>query len=148
MLAKDIMVTDVVSVRPDTSVVDAAKLLIEKNISGVPVVNEHNGLIGIVSDADLIVRDSNLHIPAYLNILGSVIYLENPKILEDEVRKAAAVKVSDLMTTEVITVEEDTSVEEVATLMVEKKINRIPVLKNGKLIGLISRGDVVKSLVK
>lgn len=148
MLASEIMTTDVISVNPNTTVEELAKILIENKISGVPVVNEYNGVMGVVSEADLIVRDSKLHIPSYLNILGSIIYLENPKILEDEVRKAAAVKVKDLMSEEAIAVEEETSVEDIATIMVENKINRVPVVKNGKLIGIISRGDIVRSLVK
>ena len=148
MIVKDLMTADVLSVNPDTTVEELIKLLMDKKISGVPVVNEQGGVVGIVTEADLIVRDSKLHIPPYLNIFGAMIFLENPKILDDEVRKAAAVKVGDLMTDEVISVEDDADVEKVATLMIEKKINRVPVVKNGKLVGIISRGDVVRSLVK
>lgn len=148
MLAKDVMTREVIAIKPDTSVEELAKILLDNKISGVPVVNEHNGVMGIVSEADLIVRDSKLHIPAYLNILGSMIYLENPNNLKEEVRKAMAIKVRDLMTDEVVSVEEDASLEDVATLMVDKKINRVPVVSKGILVGIISRGDVVRSLVK
>lgn len=148
MLARDIMTTDVITVTADTTVEQLAKILVEKKISGVPVIDQSNRIIGMVSEADLIVRDSKLHIPSYLNIFGSMIFLENPKILDEEVRKAAAVKVPELMSKEVISVTEGTSIEEIATIMVEKKVNRVPVVQDDQLVGIISRGDIVKSMVK
>jgi CBS domain-containing protein len=147
MLAKEIMTKEVLTVSPQTSVQEVAKLLIEHKISGVPVVEEGK-LVGIVSEGDLIIKDTNLHIPSVINVLGSIIYLENPKKLEEEIKKITAVEVKDLMTKEVFTVQEDSDISEVATLMAEKRINRVPVVKGEEIVGIISRGDIVKSIAR
>jgi CBS domain-containing protein len=147
MLAKEIMTKEVLTVSPQTSVQEVAKLLIEHKISGVPVVEEGK-LVGIVSEGDLIIKDTNLHIPSVINVLGSIIYLESPKKLEEEIKKITAVEVKDLMTKEVFTVQEDSDISEVATLMAEKRINRVPVVKGEEIVGIISRGDIVKSIAR
>ncbi|MDN5292992.1 MAG: hypothetical protein PWQ91_24 [Eubacteriales bacterium] len=146
MLARDIMTKEVITVKPDTTVEEVIKILAENKISGVPVVNDHGGVIGIVSEADLLVRDAKLRVPSFINVLGSLIFLEDPRQLDEDLRKMVAVKVRELMTEDVITVEEDTPVEEVASLMLKKKINRVPVVSHGKLVGIISRHDIVRAL--
>jgi CBS domain-containing protein len=148
MLAKDIMTVDVVFVKPDNTVEDVVKLLLEKKISGVPVVNDDKEVIGIVSEGDLIIRSQKLRSPSYIQFLGGVIYLDDPEEFKEELKKAIAVKVEDVMTKEPITVEEDTQVEEIATIMYDAKINRLPVVKDDKLVGIVSRADIVRSLVK
>lgn len=147
MLARDIMTHQVVTVTPDMLVPEVAKLLLEHKISGVPVVNAEHELIGIVSEGDLISKKANLKTPPVLSLLGGFIYLESPNRFETELRKVTAVKVKDLMTKKVIAVSEDTPVSEVASIMVEKKINRVPVLRRKKLVGIITRADIVRSLM-
>lgn len=148
MLAKDIMTVDVVTVKANDTVEDVIKLLVEKKISGVPVINEEAEVVGIVTEGDLIVRSQKLHIPSYIQILGGVIYLDNPEDFKEELRKAVAYKVADIMTTDPATVQEDTSVEEIATIMSDEGINRLPVVKNNKLVGIVSRADIVRSLAR
>jgi CBS domain-containing protein len=147
MLAKDIMEKNVVTINEDESVEDVARLLIEKGISGVPVVDADNNLKGIISDGDLIYRDKQIHIPAVVQILDSTIFVESLKKFQEELKKITAYKVKDMMTTKVITVDVNTPIEEIATLMIEKRINRVPVLEKGKVVGIITRQNVLKSMI-
>lgn len=148
MLGRDLMTRDVVTVASDTTVQELARLLLEHKISGLPVVDKEGRIIGIVSEGDLVYQDKKLHMPAFLEILGGVVYLENPNRLGQDLMKMTAAKVGDLMTTRVYTVKEDTSVEEIATIMVEKKVNRVPVVDGaGKLVGIVSRQDLIKAML-
>lgn len=149
MQAKDIMSREVITVTKDTTVNEAARLLTEKGISGIPVVEEGNKVIGMVTEGDLIFQDRKLDPPAFIEILGAVIYLKDPNKYLEAFRKMIATRVEDIMTAKVVSVREDTSVEEIATLMIEKKVNRLPVLnEGGELVGIVSRQDLVKSLIK
>ncbi len=148
MLAKDIMTTKVISVKPGDTVERVIKLLLDKKISGVPVVNDNGEVIGIVSEGDLIVRTQKLHIPSYIQILGGVIYLDDPEDFKEELKKSVAVKVDDIMTRDPLTVEEDTPVEEIATTMSDAGVNRLPVVKDRKLVGIVSRADIIRSLAR
>ncbi|AOY74855.1 CBS domain-containing protein [Clostridium formicaceticum] len=145
MLAKDIMTKEVITVKKDDTVEDVIKLLLEHNISGVPVVDEENRVIGIITEGDLIYRSKNLHIPAYFTLLDSYIFLENPKNLEEQIKKMAGYRVRDVMTEKVVVVDHEESMEEIATIMVEKSINRVPVVKEDKLVGIVSRRDIIRA---
>ncbi|MDA8234702.1 MAG: CBS domain-containing protein [Clostridia bacterium] len=148
MKAKDIMTTELITVNPEATVEDVAKVLSQHKISGVPVLDEGGKLVGIVSEGDLLIRNKELHVPSAVSILGGVIWLEDTKKFAEELRKAVAVKVADIMTTDVYTVDEEADIRQIATLMADKKINRIPVVRDGRLVGIVSRGDIVGSLVK
>lgn len=146
VVAKDIMTTDVITVDPETSVKDAANIMSEHGISGLPVV-KNNKLVGIVTENDLIIKDKKLHFPEYINVLGGIIYLESYKKFEEEFKKFTAVKVKELMTTDVITASPDDSIEDLATIMHQKNINRIPVVDNaGQMIGIVTRNNIVKHI--
>ncbi|MBT9171848.1 MAG: Hypoxic response protein 1 [Syntrophomonadaceae bacterium] len=148
MLARDLMTREVVTVNRETTVKEVVRLLLEHKISGLPVVDKENRVIGIVSEGDLIYQDKKLHTPAFLEILGGIIYLENPNRLGQDLIKMTAVKVGDLMTAKVYTVREEAQLEEIATIMVEKKVNRIPVVDGaGRLAGIISRQDLVRAML-
>ncbi len=144
--AKDIMTREVVTVSPDTPVRDVAKKLWEHRINGMPVIDEEGRLSGIVTEADLIDQNKKIHLPTAIYFLDSVLFLENPKKLEKELKKMAGTTASDICTKNVITVDEETSVEDIATLMAEKRINTIPVTRDGRLVGIIGRGDVIRSM--
>jgi CBS domain-containing protein len=146
VVAKDIMTTDVITVDPETSVKDAANIMSEHGISGLPVVKD-NKLVGIVTENDLIIKDKKLHFPEYINVLGGIIYLESYKKFEEEFKKFTAVKVKELMTTDVITANPEDSIEDLATIMHQKNINRIPVVDNaGQMIGIVTRNNIVKHI--
>jgi len=143
--AKDIMTRDVITVRPDAMIEDLARLLVKHDISGVPVVDEKGTLKGIVTENDLITKNSRLHLPTILRLFDAYIPLGTGK-MEDEIKRIAASKVDQICTREVITVDYEASLEYIATVMTEKKIHLLPVLKEGKLIGIIGKKDLIRGL--
>jgi CBS domain-containing protein len=144
---KDIMTTEVITVSTGDSVELCAKLMQENNISGLPVLNEAGKVSGIVTEGDLIRRASRVKAPGYLEILGGLIYLGSPKKFVEELQRAMSLEAGQLMSKNLVSVTPDDTVEHAATLMVEKKISRLPVLdQNGKLVGIISRRDIMGSL--
>ncbi len=148
MLAKHIMTKDVITVRPDEKVEKVAQMLVDNRISGIPVVDENHHVLGIVSEKDLMIRASELKVPFYLTLFDSIIFLENPIRFNNNLKKYTALEVKDAMTTKVIVVEEDAPVSEVVDIMQKHEINRVPVVRHGKLIGIITRNDILKSLVE
>mgnify|MGYP005849473369 CR=1 FL=1 len=148
MLAKDIMTRQVITVSPEMPITEAAEILLQNRISGVPVVSADNELIGILTEGDLIVREKDLKGPVTLSILGALIYLENPKRFEEELRRITGVRVRDVMSKPVLTVTEDTPVADIASLMIEKGINRVPVMRHQHLVGIVTRADIVRSLLE
>jgi CBS domain-containing protein len=145
--AKDIMTEKVVTVTPQTTVGQLAKLLMENNINGAPVVDADNNLIGVVTENDLIYQQKKVHIPTVINILDSVIYLESPERMKEEMKKITGLTVEEIYTKKVKTVDRETSLEEIATIMAEKKIHTIPVVEGNRLVGVIGRGDIIKTLI-
>ena len=143
MKTKDIMTKEVVTVKPEMTIEDLARLFTKHDISGAPVVDEAGGLIGIVTENDLIKMEQRLHIPTIITIFDAVIYLGSSKKFEDDLKRMAATKVSDIYKRDVVTITENTTIEEVATIMCEKDIHHLPVVKKGKLMGIVGKKDVV-----
>lgn len=143
--AKNIMTKNVVTVKPDTTIEDLARLFIKHQISGVPVVDDNGNLKGIVTENDLITKNSRLHIPTILRLFDAYIPLGTSK-MEDEIKRMAASRVDEIFTREVITVDDEASVEYIATIMTEKKIHLLPVLKDDKLVGIIGKKDIIKGI--
>lgn len=147
LLARDIMVPDVVTVRPDATIKELAQLFEQHGISGCPVVDESGKVIGIVTEGDLVAEDAELHFPMYIQFLDSLIYLESVRKFEERLRKAVGAFVRDVMTTDVRCVRPEATVREVATLMTRHKINRIPVVdEDHKLLGIVGRHEVLVSI--
>lgn len=145
LLARDIMSRNVVVVRPDTTVQAIARLLLEKRIGGVPVVDD--GLLrGMVTDGDLILKVSGPHLPPHIELLGGVIYLENPHEMNEHLRKAMGVTAQEIMSHPVVTVDPARPVRDVADLMIKKRIHRLPVVDGGRLVGIIARHDLISTL--
>ena len=142
--AKDIMNTDVVTVSPDMTVEELGRLFITKRISGVPVVDQDNNMIGIVTENDLIKQNKRLHIPTLLRLFDALVPLQSFKSVEEEIKVMAATTISQIYTKEVISVEPEASLQDIATIMAEKGIHTLPVLSSGKLVGIIGRIDVIK----
>jgi CBS domain-containing protein len=146
---KEIMVDEVIAIREDASVDELSKLLIENKISGVPVVGKDGKLVGIATEGDLIIKDSDLHFPRYFKLLDSIIYLESLNKFKANLKKYLGTKVSDVMTTNIKTVKQDTPVSDAANLMIRHNINRLPVLDDkDDMVGIITRADIVKSMIK
>ena len=118
----------------------------ETGIGGLPVVNEDGKVVGIITEGDLVYQQKKLNIPAYLNFLDILVPLGREEFLED-LKKMTAFKVEDLMTKDVIMVGKKTNITEIATLMVENKINRVPVVdQEQRLLGIITRHDIIKHI--
>jgi len=143
--AKDIMTRDVITVEPTTTVEDLARLLTRHQISGAPVVDDDGNLIGIVTENDLIRKNSRLHIPTILRLFDAFITIGTSK-LEAEIKKMAASTVGEICTRDVITISDETSMEEIATIMTEKKVHLLPVLKEGKLAGIVGKKDLIRGV--
>lgn len=148
LTVRDIMRTEVVTVGPRDLVRDLAELLAEHKISGVPVVDGERHVIGMVSEADVIMQDSEFHFPYYIQFLESVIYLQSMAKFEEKYHKAFGVKISDVMTKDVIEISPNESVHAAATLMSNHKVNRLPVVDDGLLVGIVTRGDIVRAIAE
>ena len=147
LTARDIMTKDPLTVSADLSVTDAARLMVENRVGALPVLAGEE-LIGLVTEGDLIMRDVKVEFPTYLHLLdGFIMYPPATARFESELKKAVGATVEDVMSTDPVTVEADTSVSDVATLMVDRDVSRVPVLESGKLVGIISKSDIVRSLI-
>lgn len=146
LTVKNIMTRDPITISPDTEIVHAAKLLLEKGINGIPVVDKKGELVGIICQSDLIAQQKRLPIPSVFTLLDGFIPLTSTKHFEKAVQKIAATTVADAMTPNPVTVQTDTSIEELASLMVDKSFHTLPVVDEGKLVGVVGKEDVLKTL--
>jgi CBS domain-containing protein len=145
MKAKEIMTSPVLTVSLDTPVAQIARLLREKHISGAPVVDGANKVVGIVTEIDLIKRHARVHFPVYLPFLDSLIFLESPRRYQEDVRRVLGTTAQEIMTQPVRTATLETDVEDIATMMVEQRANPIPILdESGTLVGIVSHTDIVR----
>lgn len=145
-LVRDIMTEEVVTVGPDAGVKELAELFRHHRVGGVPVVNEKAELIGIVTEGDLMTLDADLHFPYYIEFLDSRIYLESTKKFEARLKKATAATVKDVMTADVYTVRPDDPARKAATLMANHGFDRVPVEEDGRVVGIVTRHDIMKLL--
>ena len=143
MRAIDVMVRDVVTVHPDTDIAEAIKLLSEHDVSALPVVDGQGNLVGILSEADLIHRveiGTEKHRPWWLEAVTGA------STLAEEFAKSHGMKVGEIMTSAAISVSEDTPLSEIATLFERKRIKRVPVVEDGKLVGVVSQSNLIQAL--
>lgn len=145
--ARDIMTENVITVTPETTVQELAKVLTEKSIGGVPVLDSEGSLLGVVTESDLIDQKKKIHIPTMVTLLDSFFYLENPDKMVEEMKKFAGTTVGDILSKDPVTVEEETTLEEIATIMAEKHVHTLPVVKGDKLVGIIGKKDIIKTLI-
>ena len=145
--AKDIMTTDVIVANKNDIIANVANLLIKEKIGGLPVVDEENKVVGIISETDIMKKESHVDSPRMLNFIQGIIFLDDMKKFEDEMRAIAAYKVEDLMSKDIITVNENDTFDYVANVMINKSINRVPVVdENNFLNGRICRYDIIKAM--
>lgn len=147
MIVKDIMTADLVTIHPATRVAEIAALMLRRHLSGLPVVDDDGTLVGLVTERDLVAKHARVHLPLYLGILGTVLPLDTRRTKED-LRHALAVTAADLMTEDPQIIEADASIDDAATLMVERAANPLPVVEGGRLIGIVSQADIVRVLLQ
>jgi len=143
MRAVDVMVRDVVTVRPDTDVAEAIRLLGEHDVSALPVVDPAGNLVGVLSEADLIHRveiGTEKRRPWWQEAVTGA------STLAADFAKSHGKKIGEVMTSGVISVSEDTPLSEIVTLFERKGIKRVPVVKDGKLVGIVSRANLIQAL--
>jgi CBS domain-containing protein len=145
--AKDVMTREVITVSPDTEVTVIARLLLEKHLNGVPVIDRNGSLVGIICQDDLIAEQKKLPIPSVFTILDAFIPIYPPGKTEKEMQKIAAMKASQAMTADPVTVGPEAGIDEIASIMVNKSIHTIPVMEGGKLVGIIGKEDILRTLV-
>ncbi len=144
---KDIMTRELITVSPETEIVHATKLLLENHINGIPVTDETGKLVGILCQSDLIAQQKKLPTPSFFRLLNGLIPMTSMKQIEKQVQKITATTVAQAMTKNPVTVQPDTSIEEVAALMVDKNFHTIPVMDEGKLVGILGKEDILRTLI-
>jgi CBS-domain-containing membrane protein len=148
--AGDIMDRDVPSVRPEEDARTAIDLLAKTDLGAIPVVDEGNKVVGIVSESDLIIseEESDLHLPHYLNIMGGIVFVGSMKGFDERLEKAFASKVSELMTADPIVARDFENVDRVAKKIADEHHNHLPVVDaDGHLVGMVTRADALAALV-
>ncbi|MGL5330888.1 MAG: CBS domain-containing protein [Peptostreptococcaceae bacterium] len=145
--AKDIMTTDVIVAKKGDTISDVANILISGKIGGLPVVDEENKVIGIISETDIIKKEKKVHSTPFINILEGIILLDDINKMEKDLKEIAAYKVEDLMSKNIVKVHEDDAFDKVANIMIKRSINRVPVVdKENRIKGIICRYDIIRAM--
>jgi len=145
MKIREIMTKEVKSISPDATAQEVLDLLGKLEISGLPVIDDKNKLAGMFTEKNIL----SYILPSYIEKVGRFVYEENPKTTKKKFAQLSKIKVSQLIRREVITTSEDTTLCEVARLMLTQKARRIPVVdKNGRVVGIVARADILKAFAK
>ena len=146
----DIMDSEAPSVETTDPVERVLEVMREHELPGVAVVNEGGRCVGIITEEDLILSGENedLHLPHYFQLFGGFVFLESLSHFEERLRKAVASTAADLMTEQPVTIEPSSTVDEAARLIARKKHNRLPVVEHGRLVGVVTRLDVLEALTR
>jgi CBS domain-containing protein len=149
-LVREVMTRDVVTLRPEQSVAAAADALADNALGAMPVVDDSGNLVGLLRDSDLIVSEARVHVPTFLNFLGSSIPLPGQMAhLEDELHKVAGSTVAEVMDDDPLTIAPDDTLEELATRMHDNEASHVPVVDDdGRLVGIVARGDIVRFIAR
>jgi CBS domain-containing protein len=144
------MDADAPAVRTTDSVQSVVETLRDHELSGVPVVNDGGRCVGIITEEDLVLAGENedLHLPHYFQLFGGFVFLEPLSHFEERLRKAVASTAQDLMTDDPVTIEPGASAEEAARVIARSKHNRLPVVEHGRLVGVVTRLDVLEALTR
>jgi CBS domain-containing protein len=141
------MTTEVITVTTEMSVRDLADILWKNRISGAPVLDNENRLVSVVTESDLIDQNKKIHIPKMIAILDSVLYLEKPGKMQEDIQKMTGATVRDIMAKNLRTVTADVPLDEIATIMAEKNVHTLPVVDGEELIGVIGKSDIIRTLI-
>ena len=145
MIVKKIMTKEVVSVSPAMDIHALAQLFIDNDISGAPVVDGEGKFLGLVLEEGLIFHDKKVHLPTFIQVCVGFVTLGFKKF-EDEMKKIAATTVEEIMEKKIVKITEETPVEDVATMIVEDNVHYFPVMKDDKLIGVVTKKDIVRAI--
>lgn len=145
----DFMSRELIRVTPETSVKTVIQTLADHHISGLPVVNEENHLVGVISELDLLWQESGITPPPYITLLDSIIYLQNPSTYDRELHKALGQTAGEVMTPKPITIEAQKPLSEAARIMHDRRIHRLFVLNDRhELVGVITASDILRAMAR
>jgi CBS domain-containing protein len=148
LYARDIMTKEVLTVSPETSISELSKILENRQIGGLPVVEKGGRLVGVITQSDLVDRARDLELPPAINILDFHFYLQIPSHLLQRVEKMLGTTVGDCMTRDPVTVAPDAPVSQIAALMAKQKVHTIPVVKGSNIVGIIGKMDLVRAMAR
>jgi CBS domain-containing protein len=150
LTVRDIMDPELVTVTPEDDIETLVRLLRRHELPGVPVVNDGGRCVGMVTEADLVISDEqgDLHLPHYIELFGGVVFLEPLRRFEERLRKAVGLSVKDIMSSELTTIEPDAGVHEAGRVIAQSGHNRLPVIEHGRLVGVVTRVDVLEALTR
>ena len=147
LTARDIMSKDIVTVSPDTEILEAASRLLENHLNGLPVVNKDGRLVGIICQEDLVVQQKKIPLPSFFTLLDGLIPLKSSRTIEREIEKIAAATVEKAMTKDPVTISPETGIEDIATIMVTKKIHTLHVVEGEIVVGVVGKEDILRTLM-
>ena len=144
--ARDIMTSPVITLTPETSITQAAETLLAGRINGCPVVDASGRLVGILCQADLVAQQKKLSLPAVVTLLDAVLPLSSRSDLDREMQKIAALTVEQAMSLNPKSVSPDTTVEDIATLMLKHSFHTLPVVEDGRVVGVVGMMDILRTI--
>jgi CBS-domain-containing membrane protein len=144
----DIMTKQVIKVYPDTRVSEVAQLMARHHISGLPVVDENERVLGVVTELDMMVRNSRFKLPNFFMILDMIIYLETPGHYQERLENILGTTAREIMSEPPITTTPEATIEQLTELMVHRRMNPIPVVEHGRLVGIVSRTDIIRLMAE
>jgi len=145
----DVMTAEVITVTQDTTVSQIARLMSQHHIGGVPVVDSAGQVVGVVTELDLIVRNTRFEMPAFFTILDMIFYLETPGHYKNRLKHILGTKAAEIMSEPAETISPYDTIGELAKIMEGRRMNPIPVVdENQKLVGIVSRSDVVRLMAQ
>ncbi len=147
---RDIMDADPATVTPEATVEDVVRALRSQELTGVPVINDGGRCVGIITENDLVMSgdEGDLHLPHYIELFGGIIFLESMHRFEERLQRATASTAKDMMTEDPVTIEPDASVQQAGRTMSQHHHNRLPVVEHGRLVGVVTRVDVLDALTR
>ena len=148
LTAKEIMTRRFLTISPEMSVDELARLLLSKDVNGAIVVDRKGKLEGVVTEGDLIAKEKNLHLPTIVSLFDAAIYLETSDQFKEELRRMVASRVEDIFTREPVTIEPATLLADIATIMAERRIHFLPVMSDGRVDGVVGRRELLKALTE
>jgi CBS domain-containing protein len=148
LTVSQIMTKDVITVTRETTLRELAELFEAHNVGSIPVVDGKGNPVGIVTESDLIEQGRSLHIPTVISLFDWVIPLEGERTLERDLQRLTAQTVGEIFSPELISVSPSDLVSKAADLMSDHKLHALPVLEGGKLMGIVARIDIIRSLIK
>ena len=150
MRAKDVMIENVIFINKEDKLDEIISVLMQNHVSGVPVIDKDNHLVGMVTEKDLVTKEKGLNISSYMEFVANILFIDGKKTLFKETSKDLQfLTAKDIMTAPVYSVREEATIAEVVSLMMNRHINRIPVIDDeNKLVGIIGRSDLLPILIK